>query len=150
MWDRIQSLSDKDDWLQQPYDDAVSANTDDPHFGLSFGGQAYFVVGMHPNASRPARRFERPVMVFNLHDQFVQLRASQRYERMRKTILDRDKALAGNINPMLQRHGEASEAAQYSGRQVGNDWQCPLRGREEDRDGKNGTTQRGRIQSGTR
>lgn len=130
MWERIQSLSDKDDWLQQPYDPSVSADTDDPHFGLSFGGQAYFVVGMHPGASRPARRFERPAMVFNLHDQFVQLRESQRYERMRETILDRDKALAGNINPMLKRHGEASEAAQYSGRQVGDDWECPLRTRE--------------------
>lgn len=133
MWDRIQSLSDKDDWLGQPYDEAVSADADDPHFGLSFGGQAYFVVGMHSNASRPARRFERPAMVFNLHDQFVQLRESQRYERMRETILDRDKALAGDVNPMLQRHGEASEAAQYSGRQVGDDWQCPLRTRGENR-----------------
>jgi len=130
MWERIQSLSDKDDWLEQPYDTSVSADTDDPHFGLSFGGQAYFVVGMHPGASRPARRFERPSMIFNLHDQFVQLRQSQRYERMRETILDRDKALAGDINPMLKRHGEASEAAQYSGRQVGDDWECPLRTRE--------------------
>lgn len=129
MWERIQSLSDKDDWLEQPYDTSVSADTDDPHFGLSFGGQAYFVVGMHPGASRPARRFERPAMVFNLHDQFVQLRESQRYERMRETILDRDKALAGDINPMLTRHGEASEAAQYSGRQVGDEWECPLRAR---------------------
>lgn len=129
MWERIQSLSDKDDWLKQPYDTSVSADTDDPHFGLSFGGQAYFVVGMHPGASRPARRFERPAMVFNLHDQFVQLRESQRYERMREAILERDKALAGDINPMLKQHGEASEAAQYSGRQVGDDWQCPLRSR---------------------
>ncbi|MDC0886791.1 guanitoxin biosynthesis heme-dependent pre-guanitoxin N-hydroxylase GntA [Altererythrobacter sp.] len=134
MWERIQSLSDKDDWLEQPYDTSVSADTDDPHFGLSFGGQAYFVVGMHPGASRPARRFERPAMVFNLHDQFVQLRESQRYERMRETILERDKALAGDINPMLTRHGEASEAAQYSGRQVGDEWECPLRKRGRDDD----------------
>lgn len=129
MWERIQSLSDKDDWLEQPYDPSVSNDTDDPHFALSFGGQAYFVVGMHPGASRPARRFERPTMVFNLHDQFVQLRETQRYERMRETILARDEALAGDINPMLKRHGEASEAAQYSGRQVGDDWECPLRAR---------------------
>jgi hypothetical protein len=30
---------------------------------------------------------------------------------------------------MLARHGEASEAAQYSGRQVPSDWTCPFRHR---------------------
>lgn len=126
MWDRIQSLSDKDDWLDQGYDDAVSSDPDDPHFGLSFGGEAYFVVGLHPNASRPARRFERPAMIFNLHDQFETLRKMGRYERMREAILHRDEALAGSINPMLTRHGEASAAAQYSGRVVDDTWQCPF------------------------
>ncbi|HEY0958190.1 MAG TPA: guanitoxin biosynthesis heme-dependent pre-guanitoxin N-hydroxylase GntA [Novosphingobium sp.] len=127
LWDRIQSLSDKDAWLDHPYDDRVSRNPDDPHFSLSFGGEAFFVVGLHPRASRPARRFERPVMVFNLHDQFEQLRAEGRYEAIRETILKRDENLAGSINPMLARHGEKSEAAQYSGRAVGPDWRCPFR-----------------------
>jgi len=127
MWERLQSLADKDEWLGQSYDDAVSADPSDPHFGLSFGGEAYFVVGMHPGASRPARQFESPVMVFNLHDQFEKLRADQKYERMREAILQRDKALAGDINPMLARHGETSEAAQYSGRIVGDAWQCPFK-----------------------
>ena len=126
MWDRIQSISDKDAWLGQPYDHRVSANPDDPHFSLSFGGEAFFVVGLHPNASRPARRTPYPTMVFNLHDQFEKLREEGRYERMREAILDRDKALAGDINPMLARHGEASEAAQYSGRQVDEEWKCPF------------------------
>ncbi|MBS7671633.1 guanitoxin biosynthesis heme-dependent pre-guanitoxin N-hydroxylase GntA [Croceicoccus gelatinilyticus] len=126
MWERIQSLADKDAWLEQPYDKRVSPNPEDPHFSLSFGGEAFFVVGMHPQASRPARRFERPVMVFNLHDQFEMLRAQQRYEKIRSTILDRDKDLAGSINPMLARHGEASEALQYSGRQIDGDWECPF------------------------
>lgn len=39
MWDRLQSLSDKDGWLGQTYDNAVSADPSDPHFGLSFGGR---------------------------------------------------------------------------------------------------------------
>lgn len=126
LWNRIQSLSDKDAWLQQPYDQRVSQDPSDSHFSLSFGGEAFFVVGMHPGASRPARRFERPVMVFNLHDQFEQLRADGRYETMRETILERDVSLAGDINPMLARHGDSSEAAQYSGRKVGPDWRCPF------------------------
>lgn len=130
MWDRIQSLSDKDDlWFEQPRDPRVSDDPEDPHFSLSFGGEAFFVVGLHPGASRPARRFERPVLVFNLHDQFEQLRAQNRYEKLRDSILQRDVALAGSLNPMLQRHGEGSEARQYSGRAVGDDWQCPYAGR---------------------
>jgi FPC/CPF motif-containing protein YcgG len=65
--------------------------------------------------------------VFNLHDQFEQLREQGRYEKIRDTILARDERLAGSVNPMLARHGEASEAAQYSGRVVGPEWTCPFR-----------------------
>lgn len=126
LWNRLQSLADKDAWLQFSYDERVSSDPNDPHFSLSFGGEAFFVVGLHPGASRPARRFARPVMVFNLHDQFERLRAEGRYEKIRSAILERDAAIAGSVNPMLARHGEASEAAQYSGRKVGPDWQCPF------------------------
>jgi FPC/CPF motif-containing protein YcgG len=127
MWQRIQSFADKDEWRGQPYAGTVSSDPEDPHFSLSFGGEAFFVVGLHPNASRPARRFPRPVLVFNLHDQFERLREEGRYERMRETILERDRKLAGDINPMLARHGESSEARQYSGRLVPGDWECPFR-----------------------
>lgn len=126
LWTRIQSLADKDAWLGQPYDKRVSADPGDPHFSLSFGGEAFFVIGLHPNASRPARRFSRPMLVFNLHDQFERLREHGTYEKMRETILARDEKLAGDINPMLAKYGESSEARQYSGRQVDDDWQCPF------------------------
>lgn len=126
LWKRLQSLSDKDEWFGFDPDPSVSSDPDNPHFSLSFGGEAFFVVGSHPNASRPARRFEVPTMVFNLHDQFEVLRAEGRYEKLRSTILDRDFALAGDINPMLARHGVSSEARQYSGRQVDEDWTCPF------------------------
>ena len=127
LWERLQSFAEKDNWFGQSYDPAVSPDPDDPHFSLSFGEEAYFVVGLHPTASRPARRFSHPVMVFNLHDQFEQLRSDGRYDRMRETILKRDVKLAGTINPMLARHGESSEARQYSGRLVAEDWECPFR-----------------------
>lgn len=126
MWERIQSFADKDHWLGQRYDASVSTDPGDPHFSLSFGGEAFFVVGLHPNASRPARRFPRPTLIFNLHAQFEALREEGKYERMRSKILERDVELAGSINPMLARHGEASEARQYSGRVVGKDWACPF------------------------
>lgn len=129
LWERLESLTRKDDFHGQIADPRVSADPGDPHFSLSFGGEAFFVVGLHPRASRPARRFERPALVFNLHDQFEQLRASGVYDKMRSTILARDIALAGDVNPMLARHGTMSEARQYSGRAVGSDWVCPFAGR---------------------
>lgn len=125
LWDRIQSLTDKDAWRGQTPDPRVSADPGDPHFSLSFGGEAFFVVGLHPNASRPARRFMRPSMVFNLHDQFEILRELNRYETLRAAILDRDLKVTGSLNPMLARHGSISEARQYSGRKVSEDWACP-------------------------
>ena len=130
LWARVQSLTDKDEWLGQMPDPRVSHDPDDPHFSLSFGGEAFFVVGLHPRASRPARRFERPALVFNLHDQFEQLRAQGRYEKLRDSIVARDVALAGAPNPMLAQHGTVSEARQYSGRIVDPEWRCPFRGRE--------------------
>jgi FPC/CPF motif-containing protein YcgG len=131
LWERAQSLSDKDSWLGQPYDESVATEPDNPHFSLSFGGEAFFVVGLHPGASRPARQFSSPVLVFNLHAQFERLRAEGRYEKLRSSILQRDEALAGSINPMLARHGETSEARQYSGRHVDSEWRCPFNPRKK-------------------
>ncbi len=132
LWQRLQSLHDKDIWHGQTHDRSVSADPASPHFGMSFGGEAFFVVGLHPKSSRLARRFERPVLVFNLHDQFERLRADGRYQPMRKAILDRDMAISGSINPMLAVHGTVSEARQYSGRRVGDDWRCPFQPRRQD------------------
>lgn len=130
LWSRLQSLSDKDDWLGQRPDPRVEHDPDDPHFAMSFGGEAFFVVGLHPRSSRPARRFTSPAMIFNLHDQFEQLRDSGKYDSMRSTIVRRDIELAGSVNPMLASHGSISSARQYSGRAVEPDWQCPYSGRE--------------------
>ncbi len=129
LWDRLQSLTDKDEWLGQPADPRVAHDPGDPHFAMSFGGEAFFVVGLHPHASRPARRFDLPAMVFNLHDQFEQLRDAGRYDKLRATIIERDVALAGTANPMLAQHGSISSARQYSGRAVGAEWRCPFSGR---------------------
>lgn len=126
LWRRVQSLAEKDASQGHAYDERVSHDPDNPHFSLSFGGEGFFVVGLHPKASRAARRFERPALVFNLHDQFEQLRDEGRYELLRDKILARDAALDGDANPMLARHGEMSEARQYSGRAVNDDWACPF------------------------
>jgi uncharacterized protein len=127
LWQRVQSLSDKDRHVGQDYDPRVASDPEDPHFSLSLGGQGFFLVGLHPGASRRARRFDTPALVFNLHDQFERLRAQGRYERLRAAIVDRDAAWTGSVNPMLAQHGERSAARQFSGRAVPDDWACPFR-----------------------
>ena len=127
LWERLQSLSDKDDWLGQKHDMRVAHDPNHPEFSLSFGGEAFFIVGLHPQASRLARRFNRPAIIFNLHDQFELLREANQYGKLRASILERDFKIAGTINPMLSQHGEVSAARQYSGRAVGNGWKCPYK-----------------------
>ena len=127
IWERLQSLADKDAGQEWPYDTLVSPEPRDPNFAVSFAGQAFFIVGLHPGATRPARRFAYPTMIFNLHAQFVALREQGLYERMREQIIKRDIDLAGTANPMLAGHGERSAARQYSGRAVSEAWACPFR-----------------------
>ena len=134
LWQRLQSLSDKDEWLGQKPDDRVAHDPNHPEFSMSFGGEAFFIVGLHPQASRPARQFVRPTMIFNLHDQFEKLREANQYEKLKSSILERDVKIAGTINPMLAGHGEVSAARQYSGRAVGSEWRCPYVRRSTDLD----------------
>jgi FPC/CPF motif-containing protein YcgG len=125
LWQRLTSLHviDREDFRWDPN---VDSDPDSPHFSLSIGGKGFFVVGLHPNASRAARRFKYPTLVFNLHAQFEKLRVEGRYETIRDKTIERDIALQGSANPMLARHGEASAAKQFSGRRVGDNWKCPF------------------------
>lgn len=126
LWSRLQCLHNLDVISGQAWNEAVDPDPDSPHFSLSVGGEPFFVIGLHPHASRPARRFEKPALVFNSHMQFEKLRADGRYDKMKQIIRKRDTELAGDVNPMLSDHGVASEARQYSGRAVGEEWKCPF------------------------
>ncbi|MBW3097276.1 guanitoxin biosynthesis heme-dependent pre-guanitoxin N-hydroxylase GntA [Pseudohoeflea sp. DP4N28-3] len=130
LWNRLQCLHNLDVVTGQPWHDAVDRDPASPHFSLSVGGEPFFVIGLHPHASRPARRFHKPALVFNSHLQFEKLRADGRYDKMKSIIRQRDAALAGSVNPMLSDHGRASEARQYSGRVVDSDWRCPFAQKE--------------------
>lgn len=124
LWRQLRTLARVDD---VPWNDQVSPDPSEPHFAFSVAGAAYFVVGMHPAASRLARRTDWPVLVFNPHRQFEALRRSGQYDRMRDMIRRRDIAWQGSVNPMVADHGAQSEARQYSGRQVSADWSAPFR-----------------------
>lgn len=108
------------------WDPSVRSDPADPQFSFSFAGRALYVIGMHPNSSRMARRFRWPTLVFNPHEQFENLRAGGKWKRIQQTIRERDVALQGSINPMLSDFGESSEARQYSGRAVEENWQAPF------------------------
>ncbi|MCZ4298540.1 guanitoxin biosynthesis heme-dependent pre-guanitoxin N-hydroxylase GntA [Henriciella marina] len=130
LWDRLQSLHNLDVAAGRSWADNVSEDPQSSHFSMSLGGHPFFVVGLHPAASRPARRFEYPVLVFNSHDQFERLREDRRYDKLQSVIRERDKELSGSINPMLADHGFGAAAAQYSGREVKSDWVCPFEKKE--------------------
>ncbi|WP_370890583.1 guanitoxin biosynthesis heme-dependent pre-guanitoxin N-hydroxylase GntA [Janibacter sp. GXQ6167] len=111
---------------EQPWAPEVSADPSSAHFSFSYHQTAYFIVGLHPAASRIGRRTPLPTLVFNLHAQFEQLRSDARFTRIRETIRRRDEALNGSVNPMVDDYGDSSEARQYSGRAVPPTWLAPF------------------------
>ena len=124
LWRQLSLLHHVD---SNAWDDNVSKDPADPNFSFSVCGKAFYVVGLHPNASRAARRFKYPALVFNFHHQFEKLREMGSYHKVRDTIRTRDKTQHGSINPMLRDFGQESEARQYSGRAVDKDWECPFK-----------------------
>ena len=128
LWRQLQLLHEIDA-PHHRWDPRVSSDPSDPQFSFSAGGEAFFVVGLHPASSRLARRFAWPTLCFNPHAQFEALREAGTYERMRSRIRLRDRELQGSVNPMLADHGTESEAAQYSGRFTQEGWVCPLQPR---------------------
>src|ERR1700722_204130 len=110
-----------------PWDPKVSKNPADPNFAFSFGGQAFFIVGMHARASRASRRFFLPAISFNAHAQFGRARDTGRFLKIQRQVRARERSIQGSLNPELAAFGSRSEARQYSGRKTEEKWQCPYR-----------------------
>lgn len=125
LWQQLQLLHEADARVHQ-WDPNVSDDPANPHFAFSFAEQSFFVVGIHPAASRYTRKFAWPALVFNLHAQFEKLREDGKFERMQEVIRSREQALQGSINENLSEHGTMSDARQYAGRPVADDWECPF------------------------
>ncbi|AVR44463.1 YqcI/YcgG family protein [Christiangramia fulva] len=123
LWKQLEFLhkADKSEW-----DGEVSSDPESEHFSFSLCGKAFYIVGMHPGASRKARQSPYTAIAFNLHWQFEKLREMGTYQTVRDRIRDRDRELQGSINPMLEDFGTNSEARQYSGRAVDKKWKCPF------------------------
>lgn len=126
LWQRLQSLTDIDT-KQYVYDKRVSSDPNSKGFSFSIKEEAFYIIGLHPASNREARRFKYPTLVFNPHQQFVDLKSSNRYDKMKKIVRQRDTIYSGSVNPMLQDFGQSSEVFQYSGRKYDEFWQCPLK-----------------------
>lgn len=126
LWQRLQALSCLDA-KRYAFDERVVADPASPEFSFSLKQESFFIIGLHPGSNRASRRFQYPALVFNPHDQFQQLKATHKYEGLKKAVRKRDETVSGSVNPMLDDFGEASEVYQYSGRRYDNQWQCPLK-----------------------
>jgi FPC/CPF motif-containing protein YcgG len=125
LWQQLQRMHEIDR-RHFCWDPKVADDPDDPQFSFSIGGRGFFIVGLHPQASRRARTLPTPMLVFNLHEQFDRLRERGKFETIKQMIRARDIAYHGSINPVLTDFGQKSEARQYSGRAVPDDWACPF------------------------
>ncbi|HEX8289032.1 MAG TPA: guanitoxin biosynthesis heme-dependent pre-guanitoxin N-hydroxylase GntA [Pyrinomonadaceae bacterium] len=125
LWAQLTNLN-KIDSAHHKWDSTVSSDPENPNFSFSFAETAFFIVGLHPASSRISRRFPWATLVFNIRAQFQRLRDENKFERMRQTIRARDLKLQGSLNPNLSDFGERSEARQYSGRAVEENWKCPF------------------------
>ena len=128
LWNLLQKLHDHDD---VDWDPRVSDAVESPPFSFSLKGSAFYIMVMHPNSSRLARRAPYTTLVLNLHWQFEKLREMGTYQTVRNRIRRRDKKLQGSINPVLRDFGKESEAKQYSGRAVEKEWKCPFHVKQE-------------------
>lgn len=129
LWKLLGSLSEIDDC---EWDPSVSSDPQNEFFSFSLLGKAFYIVGLHPNSSRIARRSPQVSIVFNLHAQFEKLRNMGVYQQVRDRIRSNDKDIQGTVNPMLDDFGGSSEARQYSGREVDSDWKCPFHHKNQD------------------
>jgi uncharacterized protein len=125
LWQRLQALHNLDN-RTYAFDKRVGNDPSAARFSFSLKEEAFFIIGLHPASSRPARRFRYPALAFNPHAQFEKLRQANQYEKMKRVVRQRDESFSGNINPMLADFGDASEVYQYSGQVYDNNWQCPL------------------------
>ncbi|MDQ3322371.1 MAG: YqcI/YcgG family protein [Acidobacteriota bacterium] len=135
LWTQLENLHELDR-KHYSWDKTVSSNPEDSDFSFSFAETGFFVVGLHPASSRLSRRFQWATLVFNTHAQFERLREENLFERMQQTIRDRDLKLQGSLNPNLSDFGKQSEAKQYSGRAVEDDWKCPFHAKLKEKSGK--------------
>lgn len=127
LWTHLQMMHDHD---VEKWDSHYSPNPNDANFAFSFHGEAFFVVGMHPGASRFSRRFGYTALVFNPESQIRHLQEHGMLKRFAGVVRERDTLFQGSPNPSLPVDGGTTggEARVYSGKAhpVGSEFRCPF------------------------
>lgn len=121
IWRHLQAMHDQDS-RNHAWSDQYDADPTSKRFGFSIQGHPFFIVGLHPGASRPGRRFRTPALVFNSHIQFNAMGTN--FFKLRKRIRKREQTFHGEMNPSLATYRD--EARHYSGRMTPPDWTCPF------------------------
>lgn len=118
----LTSLEDRDeDWKSK-----FSSEPQDPNFRFCMDGSEFFVVGLHSASSRTSRRFSKPTLIFNVFEQFEELKKIGQFDAMVETNRKRDVKFQGSVNPMALEHGEQWESIQFSGKNNSREWKCPF------------------------
>ncbi|WP_175411356.1 guanitoxin biosynthesis heme-dependent pre-guanitoxin N-hydroxylase GntA [Streptomyces sp. TRM64462] len=125
VWRHLQTMHDEDS-RHHAWSDLYDSDPASRRFAFSVAGHPLFVVGLHPGASRPSRRFGMPALVFNSHLQFNAL--GRDFFKLRKKIRQRDHTFHGSANPSLLTYRD--EARHYSGRMTEPEWSCPFTPRQ--------------------
>jgi hypothetical protein len=125
MWKELSYLTSEEDRANDWAEGAVKDPLD-PGFRFSLSGSEFFVVGLHPQSSRKARQFSRPILIFNIFDQFEELKKLGQYDSMVALNRARDLRFQGSVNPMVETYGEDWESIQFSGKSNPKTWKCPF------------------------
>ncbi|BDM70334.1 hypothetical protein HEK616_38210 [Streptomyces nigrescens] len=126
IWQHLQLMHDIDS-RTFGLDDGASSDPRTPNFGFHTGGHAFFVVGMHPGASRASRRFSTSAIAFNSLAQFVLL--GEKFYSMQGAIRRREAKNNGSVNPSFTVYEYEQPARHFSGRFTEEDWTCPYASR---------------------
>lgn len=124
VWDYLQAMHDEDS-KQHPWSDIYDSDPKSSNFAYSVGSHPFFIVGLHPGASRPSRRFGKPALVFNSHIQFNAL--GLKFLKLKSKIRRREREFHGAVNPSFVKYKD--EARHYAGRFTEPDWECPFTSR---------------------
>jgi len=125
LWNELSQLASRPE-NSAAWDKNFSDDPQQENFCISLGGEAFFVVGMHPDSPRLARRFPFPTLIFNLYDQFEELSRRGQYEAIVKTNRERELSYQGSLNPMVEKYGDKWESIQFSGKENLPEWKCPF------------------------
>jgi FPC/CPF motif-containing protein YcgG len=114
-------------YSEEEYEDRMWAeiNSFCQDIPVKYKNEQLFIVGLHSNASRKARKFEHCSLVINLFSQFERLEKSDSYHNLVQNIRNRDINFSGSVNPTVEKFADIWEEVQFSGKENDLSWKVP-------------------------